>query len=39
LWVKEIGCPSVINLRVESNELIKRMRMKAESDINAEVSE
>ena len=38
-WIKMIGPPNVVNLKVEENELIKRQRKKAESDVNAEITE
>lgn len=38
-WVEVLGAPHVINLRIEADEQIKRMRKKAEGDLTAEVSE
>lgn len=35
----EIGFPTVINLKVEENEVVKRHRKKAEADLTAEISE
>lgn len=29
LWISEIGCPNIINLKADPNQLIKRMRKKA----------
>ena len=34
-----VGPPTVLNLRVDDNEQIKRGRKKAEGDVNAEISE
>lgn len=39
LWIKEVGCPNVINLKVDPTDIIKRGRKKAEGDVNAEISE
>ena len=38
-WVKQVGPPTVINLKVDEKELIRRTRRKNEGDVNAEVSE
>jgi hypothetical protein len=37
--VKQVGPPTVINLKVEEKELIRRTRRKNEADVNAEVTE
>ncbi len=34
-WVKQVGPPTVINLKVEEKELIRRTRRKNEADVNA----
>ena len=38
-WIETVGAPCVINLKVDDNELIMRMRKKAEGDLKAEVTE
>ena len=34
-WTKVVGAPTVLNLRVDENEQIKRTRKKAEGDLAA----
>ncbi len=38
-WTKAVGPPTVLNLKVDEKELIRRTRKKAEGDLNAEVGE
>jgi hypothetical protein len=38
-WVKAVGPPTILNLKVEEKELIRRNRKKNEADVNAEVTE
>lgn len=38
-WVKVVGPPTVLNLKVEEKELTRRTRKKNEADVNAEVGE
>ena len=38
-FISEVGAPLIINIKVDTKNLIRRYRKKAETDVNAEVTE